>query len=125
MRLASRCALQGLNYHLFHFRIADLPRRTRARFIIEAFQSASPEAKSPLADHPQGTAQLPGNRFVIQSFGAGQHHAGAPREEGLTARAMGERLQAIPFLFGEDQGLFGASGAHSKVSFMLDAHLFT
>src|SRR5215831_4265429 len=90
MRLASRCAFQGLNHNFFYFRIADLPRRTRARFIVQSFQPAAQEARPPLAYHAQGAAQLLGYHLVIKSFGTGQHDPGAPCQKRLTARPMGQ-----------------------------------
>ena len=41
--------------------------------------------------------------FVIESLGAGQQHARAPRQGRLAARPMGERLASIAFVVNQNQ----------------------
>jgi len=50
--------------------------------------------------------------LVVQPLGAGQHHTWAPSQGRLAARSMGQRLQPIAFLVGQNQRLFGSPGSH-------------
>jgi hypothetical protein len=87
-----------LDYDLLNLIVANLARRTWSRFVIQPFQTTLQETGAPLTDHPFRAAEFLSRGLIVQTFGTGQHHAAAPGEQRLTARAVRHRFQPLPFL---------------------------
>src|SRR5215469_16804718 len=112
MRLPTRRAFQGLDDNLLHLSIANLARRSRSGFVIESLQSRLQKPRTPLVYHADRTARLFSYQVVSQALGGGQDHTRAPRQHGLAAGSMGQRLKSFLFLRCQNQGSFRASGSH-------------
>src|SRR5574340_955159 len=98
VRLPAGCTLQGLDYDLLNLVVSDPARRTWSGFVIQPFQTSLQKTGAPLTDHPFRAAEFLSRGLIVQTLGTGQHHAGAPGEERLTARAVRHRFQPLPFL---------------------------
>jgi hypothetical protein len=100
--------------------VANLARRTRPGFIIQAFQTSLQKTGAPFPDHTFRAAKFLCRGLIVQTFGTGQHHAGTPGEERLAARAVRHRFQPRSFLLAQYQGLLGASSPHPRPPKTLD-----
>src|SRR4029434_5379248 len=102
VRLPARRTLQGLDYDLLNLVVADLARRPWPGFVIQPFQTSLQKTGTPLTDHPFRAAESLRRGLLVQTSGTGQHHAGAPGEQRLTARTVRNRFQPLSFLCTQD-----------------------
>src|SRR5215471_9830528 len=102
VRLPAGRTLQCLDYDLLNLLVADLARRTWPGFVIQPLQTSLQKTGTPLPDHPFRATEFLSRGLIVQTFPTGQHHAGAPGEQRLTARAVRHRLQPLTFLCAQD-----------------------
>jgi len=119
VRLSPGCAFQGPNHHLLDLGIAYLAGCSGSGLVVESFLASFQKSGAPLAHHAQRGPHFPRHRLVVESFGAGQHHARTPRQQGLAARPMGQRLEPLAFLFGQNQSFVWVARSTSGTSLSL------
>ena len=115
MRLAARRLLERSHDHLLDLLIADLPRCTRARLVVQPVQALAHKPSAPFAyrglRHPQPLRPT----VVVQTLGARQNDPRAPREVRRRARPMGQRVQSHPFVVRQNQRNLRASQCHARL----------
>jgi hypothetical protein len=115
MRLSAGRAFQGPKDYPLDLGIAYLAGRSRSGFVIESFQTGWQKAGAPFAHHAQRDPHFPCHGFIVEPFGAGQHHPRASSQQWLAACPMGQRLQPIAFLVGQNQSLLGSPSSHRSL----------
>ena len=97
MRRVPWCLLQGLDDHPLHVVIADQPRSTRARLVMEPVETMLHEPGPPLVHRVAIQTEPPSDLSVRTSLRAGQHDP-TPHRQRLRGRVPAspplERLRA-------------------------------
>jgi hypothetical protein len=87
-----------LDYDLLNLVVANLAWRAWSGFVIQPFQTSLQKTGAPFTYHSFRAAEFLSRGLIVETFRTGKHHAGAPGEQRLTARAVRHRFQALPFL---------------------------
>src|SRR5437879_4885306 len=117
--VSPRGVLSKVRIHLLDLGIAYLAGCSGSGLVVESFPASFQKSGAPLAHHAQRGPHFPRHRLVVESFGAGQHHARTPRQQGLAARPMGQRLEPLAFLFGQNQSFVWVARSTSGTSLSL------
>ena len=93
-----RRLLQRLHDHSLDLPIADRPRLTRPRLIVQAVQPPLGETGPPFTHRCGATAQPAGDRRIRLALGAAEHDPAAQRQRLRALRPARPPLQRLPLL---------------------------
>lgn len=99
MRGIRRCRLQRQADRLGNFVVADLPRRTATRLVMQPVKPVRGEALAPFADGLLVSPDLLRNRFVLLARRCGQHDPCPTRQALRGAPAARQTLQFAALRF--------------------------
>ena len=100
-------AFQSQPHHALNLRIADLPRRPRARLIEQTIEAVVKKALPPLADSVLGDPQLPRHYGVGTTAGALQYDARALGQGMRGSRASHRLYEPLAFSATRLKGVIG------------------
>ena len=115
VRRPARRGFQRANHHLLDLLVGDRPLGAGPRLIVQPVQSLADEATAPFADRARRHMQASRHDLAVDALGARQDDARASRHVRRRSRAMGQRVQSLPFLRRQNQRNLGASRSHARL----------